>query len=1398
MADTDYGSWGLVVVERLRTSVLAAILVLAAADAFAGRLHPALEEQLKAAVPREKLRVIVEMKEQLRARDVVPANARAARRAKLRALVSALKDKAQRNQVSLRAELARQQTLGAVERMTPFWIFNGFAVTADEAVIRSLAAREDVLEVRLDAQIPPPPRPTGAGSASGTTEWNIEKIRAPEVWALDPTYDGTGSVVGSFDTGVDLSHPDLFPRYRGDDAISWFDPYGEHSFPVDPHGHGTHTTGTAVGGNAGGSQIGVAPGAKWIAAKAWNDSGYGFASDFHRIFEWFLAPGGDPDNAPDVVNNSWALIVAGCDIEFAPDIQAWRAAEIFPAVAAGNAGPATGSVRSPGALPESFSVGATDVFDEIAGFSGRGPSPCGDLVKPDISAPGVEVYSAVPGGYTTFSGTSMATPHITGAVAVLRSIKPEMSVDELGAALTLGAQDIAEPGADNDSGQGRLDLFVSAQIAINGLDRPVVKVLSTVATAAELGATPGMFTVSRTGNTDAPLEVMISVAGTAIAGSDYIALPSSVTIPAGSSTLAVPVVPIDDDVAEFNESVALAITAHPSYIVASARLATVIVVSDEQFPDLIVTGFTAPTSAAAGQSITVTETTKNQGGAAGASVTQYLLSANPGLDASDVGLGSRNIPALAAGAGSAGSTLVTIPLDAAAGTWYLIARADSTQAVDESAENNNLGLRAIRIGPDLIVTALSAPTVAGAGQSLTITETTKNQGAGPAVATVTQYYLSANTTLDAADVLLGARAVPALAGGADSPGSTVVTIPSDATTGTWYLIAKSDAMNGVVESLESNNTTLRAVQIGPDLVVTALSAPASGGAGQSLTISETTRNQGASPAEPSVTQYYLSANPALDASDLFLGARDVPALAGDAGSPGSTVVTIPPGITTGTWYLIAKADVPNAVVESIESNNVAFRSIRIGVDLYLTTLSVPASAGAGQSIVISDTTRNQGGALSPASVTRYYLSANGALDAADVPLGAREVPALDAGASSSASTTLTVPADTAVGTWYVIAKADGMDAIVETVETNNAIGRHIQVGPDLLVSAFIVPAAAAAGQTLSVTDTTKNQGAGAALASTTRYHLSSDSALDASDVQLGSRDVPALAAGASNTGSVALAIPPDTSTGTWYLIAEADGTEALTETSETNNLAVRAVRIGPDLVVSALSAPSASGAGQNVTITETTRNQGAGAAQPSVTRYYLSTNSTLDAADVLLASRDIPLLNAGASDAATTVASVPLDTAPGTWYFLARVDATETVIETLETNNLSSRLVRIGPDLVISSVSASSSVAAGQSLTITDTTRNQGAAPAEASVTHYFLSTNSTLDAADVPLGSRDVPALGAGASNSASTALTIPAGTAPGTWYLIAKADAPGSIAESIETNNTAARTLQVSASTP
>jgi large repetitive protein len=1382
--------------RSIALTVLVAVALLGTGLAWAGRLHPDVAAKLATLPPGGRLAVIVELTDQEDPR--LAAAPHRGKRAKLRAVVDALRDKANRTQGPLRSLLASEQAAGRAHRLLPLWIKNGLAVTTTEGVIRALAARADVREVRLDRVIPlPTPVPADAQPAvTEVSEWNLDVIRAPDVWAIDPAYTGVGSVVGSFDTGVDGTHPDLAPNYRGNDAISWFDPYGEHESPFDGDGHGTHTTGTAVGGSAGGTNIGVAPGAQWIAAKGWDDNGVATVSAFHQIFQWFMAPGGDPANAPDVVNMSWSFAEEGCLLDFLADVQALRAAGIFPSFAAGNSGPFPGSVSSPGTYPESFATGATDIFDEVPYFSGRGPSPCDGTVKPNLSAPGDSITSSVPWGYDTFSGTSMAAPHVTGAVAVLRAIDPTLTVEELEQILVQGAIDLGDAGPDNDFGSGRLDLFQSAQIALGGggPDQPRVTIVATTPTATEAGLVAGAFTVTRTGPTDAELVVKYSVNGTATAGTDYVALPGTVTIPVDAASATIVVTPIDDPTVELDETVVVSLKPDPAYFVAVPGRATVTVVSDEIPSDMVVT-LSVPATAAAGDTITVTDTTRNQGGGPSEpSTTKFYLSTNGILDIpGDTLVGSRTIPALAPGAVSVGSTSVTIPSSAAAGTYYVFAVADADGVLLESNESNNTTSASIQVGPDLVVAAVSAPSAASPGATITVTDTTRNLGAGNASASTTRFYLSTNPVYDEADVPLGSRAVPSLGSGASSGGSTQVTIPTTTAAGPYYLVARADADGTLAETNEFNNTASTLVMIGADLVVSALTVPTGAGAGASISITDTTKNQGSGTAPASTTRFYLSADVYWNPSDAVLGSRAVPALGAGESSTASTTVTIPAGATPGSYYILARADADGVVAETNENNNIAGGTLEVGSDLVITGVMVPSAAGAGQVITVTDITKNQGAGSAPASTTRLFLSIDGILDAADPVLGSRAVPALGAGESSAGSTLVTIPAATPAGTYYIFARADDGQVAAETNENNNRSFGTIQVGGDLVVSPLAVPGTAGAGAAITVTDTTLNQGGGSVVASTTRFYLSSDVTWDAGDLVLGSRAIPALAAGASSSGSTVVTIPASTVAGTYYVLARADADGVASETVETNNMTPRAIMIGGDLVISALSAPVSAGAGATITVTDTTRNQGAGALAASTTRVYFSANSALDAGDTQLGSRAVPALASGASSSGGIAVTIPAGTAAGIYYLIAVADADGVVPETIESNNQAVTAVQVGGDLVVSALLVPATAGAGGSISVTDTTTNQGSGGTGATTTRFYLSADATLDGGDLVLGSRAVPALASGTGSTLSTTLTIPAGVAGGTWFVIAQADADGAVSETLEWNNATARSIQI-----
>ena len=216
---------------------------------------------------------------------------------------------------------------GHAQDIRSFWIFNGFTAELSAAAVRQVADHPAVALVRLDQPIAyPEPVTTPPRGGDERNEWNIDQVNAPDAWSRG--YRGQGVVVGSFDTGVNGSHPDLSSQYLGGPG-AWYDPYGEHpDSPYDAGGHGTHTTGTILGGQTGGSAIGVAPDARWIGAKAWMDNGFSSIVQFAQIFEWFLDPDGDPrtDDAPAAVSNSWGVIYDGCLLDLRRNIAAWRAA----------------------------------------------------------------------------------------------------------------------------------------------------------------------------------------------------------------------------------------------------------------------------------------------------------------------------------------------------------------------------------------------------------------------------------------------------------------------------------------------------------------------------------------------------------------------------------------------------------------------------------------------------------------------------------------------------------------------------------------------------------------------------------------------------------------------------------------------------------------------------------------------------------------------------------------------------------------------------------------------------------------------------------------------------------------------------------------------------------------
>ncbi len=488
-----------------------------------------------------------------------------------------------------------------------FWVVSALAVRGNRRVVEALAARPDVAAIEQDRSFRGVAIENGraASSAPRGIEWNVQKIGAPAVWGLG--YTGQGLVYANADTGVAWDVPALRSHYRGWDgtnathAYNWWDavhadisgngsnPCGfDLLAPCDDNkvvgiSHGTHTMGTAVGDDGNGNQIGVAPGAKWMACRNM-DEGVGRPSAYIECLQFFLAPtdlngaNPDPSKRPDAIGNSYACppeeqCTAG-SLQAAVDNV--RAAGIFMAVSAGNEGRSGCSTVSfpPALYDSSVTVGATDVNDQIASFSSRGPVTVdgSGRLKPDLAAPGVNVRSSTATGYAVASGTSMASPHLAAAVLLLWSAFPELrgNVDTTEQLLEQTAVHLTTTegcGGDSTSavpnntyGYGRLDVYAAFQAEEN-VDPPDLAVADIAVGEGDSGRTLAVFTVTLSRGSSRPVIVAYStIDGSAKAGTDFVSTAGTLTFTPGERSKAVGVPVLGDTVREPDEQFTLTLS----------------------------------------------------------------------------------------------------------------------------------------------------------------------------------------------------------------------------------------------------------------------------------------------------------------------------------------------------------------------------------------------------------------------------------------------------------------------------------------------------------------------------------------------------------------------------------------------------------------------------------------------------------------------------------------------------------------------------------------------------------------------------------------------------------------------------------------------------------------------
>ncbi len=402
-------------------------------------------------------------------------------------VITALQEKAASTQGALINYLEEKFADRSVFSYKSFWIANFILVEAKPNVISEIMLRPDVGEMDIDAMLDYD-KPTKIGAITKeeilASEPGLKIVGADKLWQLGIT--GQGRILMGVDTGVRHTHIALNARFRGNFAPmsqAWFDPGGGSTTPSDCDGHGTHTMGTMVGRTSGGDTVGLAIDAQWIAAKTICTSPH--TSNSIAAFQWAMNPDGNPattSDMPDGINNSWydPDVTNECTGIYKTTLDAMEAVGIAVVFSAGNSGSSPSTITK----PKNINTDETNVFcvgaitgrsylsgnnDPIASFSSRGPSTCGGtgslLIKPEVSAPGVNIRSCVSSSDnsydTTYSGTSMAAPHIVGAIGLLKQAYPNLTGKQIKLALYNTAKDLGAVGEDNNYGKGLIDVYAA-------------------------------------------------------------------------------------------------------------------------------------------------------------------------------------------------------------------------------------------------------------------------------------------------------------------------------------------------------------------------------------------------------------------------------------------------------------------------------------------------------------------------------------------------------------------------------------------------------------------------------------------------------------------------------------------------------------------------------------------------------------------------------------------------------------------------------------------------------------------------------------------------------------------------------------------------------------------------
>jgi len=474
---------------RFVVPALVAIFSLLSSPVLAGELSPDLTAQINAMSDDQLVKVWIKLPQSPQDRQLRLRAAPAATLAEQhRDVISSLKAGHSASQTGLRSALDSLVVVGKARGIKQHWITNMVEAELSAPELNRLAARSDIEtiflapEIKLIAPVDSARTPSVNPDANTYTA-NLRRIRADVAHAAG--YTGKGRLICSFDTGVDGAHPALRTRWRGyngssaDSAASWYDPVTHSNYPKVIPGslspsHGTHVMGIMVGWDSAGSKMyGVAPDAQWISAAVIDATGASILDGF----EWVADPDGDPntiDDMPDVINHSWGYLKnwnydVGCINLFFDAIDNTEALGIVNIFAAGNTGQyGAGTIFNPANRADDsldcFAVGNTDTLNPpgLNTTSSKGPSQCNGAIKPNVVAPGTFIYSTLPNNTIDhMSGTSMAAPHVSGLVALLRQKNPNATVIQIKQAILTSTNRYSWSIPSNSYGWGQIDCMAA-------------------------------------------------------------------------------------------------------------------------------------------------------------------------------------------------------------------------------------------------------------------------------------------------------------------------------------------------------------------------------------------------------------------------------------------------------------------------------------------------------------------------------------------------------------------------------------------------------------------------------------------------------------------------------------------------------------------------------------------------------------------------------------------------------------------------------------------------------------------------------------------------------------------------------------------------------------------------